>query len=435
MILVLAVVAFFAILLPKPETGIALLAFTLPISAIPLLGNTGLFKIAGLAAFAAWIPNLIVGRRRAQLVCRLTVVFAVFLLTSLCSAVMAGTAEAWMALQRLALGIGLYFMVTNLVTSWEQITHLLRWMVASGALVITLCLYLFLSGSALVREFAEASAVTRMQGLELGVDALAQFAVVLLMIALAGPFGRGFAFLGRLTVPLFTAVVVFTASREAFLALALGLLLYLVIGKHRLLGILSAGVLAAIPLLVPTGYFERIATIWEPDQQGWRTQLFPAAMHAFSVRPLIGWGLAAAPHAIYPYHNIPRELSSHNTVLEVMVNEGLFGAIPFLAAALLAVGVWYRVLRDQKHLAGNARSSSEALLLALVAFGVCAMFADLLLDPMVYFLMGLLVAATKFPTPGWNRNAGRNLSPQPDLRGSGQPDDGCQHSPQAAGAC
>ena len=403
LILLLAILGFCAIVVPKPEIGVVILAFTLPISAVPIIGDAGIFKITGLAAFAAWGLNVAVGRRRVQLAGPATVAFGIFLLSSLISAVAAGTPAGWLVFQRQLLGIGLYWMVANLVTSWAEVTRLLRWLIVSGALVIVACLYLYAAGSTMVSEAALTYAAPRMEGLSVGVNAFAQFAVVLLMIAVSGPFSGGIAHLGRLTVPAFAAAVVLTGSREAFLALAAALLLYLMIGKHRVLGILSALVFAVIPLLMPTGYFARIATIWEPGEQGWRPQLYAASLRAFTHRPVLGFGLA--------------------------------GAIPFAAALLLVFGAWRRNLRERRALAGNDRRSAEAVLLGALAFAVCAFFVDLQLDPTMYFLMGLLVAATNFPFPGWDRDAARNLSSKPDLRGPGQPDDGCQHTSQAAGAC
>jgi O-antigen ligase len=435
LILLLAILGFCAIVVPKPEIGVVILAFTLPISAVPIIGDAGIFKITGLAAFAAWGLNVAVGRRRVQLAGPATVAFGIFLLSSLISAVAAGTPAGWLVFQRQLLGIGLYWMVANLVTSWAEVTRLLRWLIVSGALVIVACLYLYAAGSTMVSEAALTYAAPRMEGLSVGVNAFAQFAVVLLMIAVSGPFSGGIAHLGRLTVPAFAAAVVLTGSREAFLALAAALLLYLMIGKHRVLGILSALVFAVIPLLMPTGYFARIATIWEPGEQGWRPQLYAASLRAFTHRPVLGFGLANGPHAIYPYHNLPMELASHNTILGIMVEQGLAGAIPFAAALLLVFGAWRRNLRERRALAGNDRRSAEAVLLGALAFAVCAFFVDLQLDPTMYFLMGLLVAATNFPFPGWDRDAARNLSSKPDLRGPGQPDDGCQHTSQAAGAC
>jgi len=147
------------------------------------------------------------------------------------------------------------------------------------------------------------------------------------------------------------------------------------------------------------GYFERIATIWEAGEQGWRMQLYPAALRAFAHHPIIGYGLAMGPHALYPYTNIPMELSSHNTVLEVMVEQGLIGTLPFALAALFVGAAWLYILRERKLLSGNARRSAEALLLASLVIGVCAMFIDLGVTPILYLLAALLVAAVRFEMP------------------------------------
>ena len=278
-VLVLIVVALLTALVLNPEYGIDLLALTLPLASFPVIGDSGLFKVAGLLAFGAWFLNVVVGRRPLRPLANFcTVALMAFALISLVSAVRAGTDDAWVNFQRLLLAIGLYFTVIGLVVSWAQVTRILRLMALSGAAMMAICLYLFVTGSAIVSHAAVGFVEPRLQGVDAGVNAFADLAAVLLMVTLTGPFSGGLAFWGRITIPVYAAGVVLTGSREAFVAVALAMALYLLFGRHRVYGILGAIVLVAIPIVMPMGYFERIATIWEAGEQGWRMQLYPAAL-------------------------------------------------------------------------------------------------------------------------------------------------------------
>jgi O-antigen ligase len=83
---------------------------------------------------------------------------------------------------------------------------------------------------------------------------------------------------------------------------------------------------------VPENIVERLATTGESVQSlslGGRFRLWRAGMHAFSDRPVMGYGTASFKHAITPELGYTAQ-TAHNSYLSVLVEEGLIGLLLFL---------------------------------------------------------------------------------------------------------
>jgi O-antigen ligase len=91
----------------------------------------------------------------------------------------------------------------------------------------------------------------------------------------------------------------------------------------------------------------RLRVAAESDDFAQREQLFPAAWQMFLEKPLLGWGPANNRYELVKY--VPRaELpyrETHNVVLELLTENGLVGATPYLMAMLLSVLAAWRARR------------------------------------------------------------------------------------------
>jgi O-antigen ligase len=106
---------------------------------------------------------------------------------------------------------------------------------------------------------------------------------------------------------------------------------------------LLAGALALPPLaallwwIVPSGSFERLATIGEQLQGGGLNQrwnIWTAGWHAFVKAPVLGTGAGSFVSAA----GLAPIDTAHNTALSIAVSGGLVAL--FLATAIVAVAIW-----------------------------------------------------------------------------------------------
>ena len=144
-------------------------------------------------------------------------------------------------------------------------------------------------------------------------------------------------------LPLGLVAVLLTASRGGFLAATValvgsGILLAYGHPKRVLAGALALPSLAALLWwIVPSGSFERLATISEQIQGGGLNQrwnIWTAGWHAFVKAPVFGTGAGSFVSAA----GLAPIDTAHNTALSLAVTGGLVAL--FLAVAIVAAAVW-----------------------------------------------------------------------------------------------
>jgi O-antigen ligase len=142
--------------------------------------------------------------------------------------------------------------------------------------------------------------------------------------------------------------IVGTGSRGPMVALAAGLLIFLLKGES-LLSKLKTGLILIVALgafLWASFQVEALRVRWESTliegKMSKRETLFPAAWQMFKEKPLAGWGPIR-----YRYHlgdRMPKEAfygrdvtqtDPHNLYLVILTETGLLGAVPFFAALWL----------------------------------------------------------------------------------------------------
>jgi O-antigen ligase len=189
-------------------------------------------------------------------------------------------------------------------------------------------------------------------------------------------------------LPLGLVAVLLTASRGGFLAAVValagsGVLLAYGHPKRALAGALALPPLAALLWwIVPSGSYERLATITEQLQGGGLNQrwnIWTAGWHAFVKAPLFGTGAGSFVSAA----GLSPIDTAHNTALSIAVAGGLVAL--FLATAIVAVAIWS--ITQTK---GPLR---WAMALTLVVWGITALVATVEENRTTWLLLALIALA------------------------------------------
>jgi len=218
-----------------------------------------------------------------------------------------------------------------------------------------------------------------------------------------------------ISLPIILNGLILTQSRGAFLGLAVGGVVMLLLApkgdRRKLYGLAALG-LVALSALAHEQFWERIQTIGaEKHERDFsaetRVVLAQAQLRMFADYPHGAGhrGTAAlsrqylsqeymANEAGVPEHQ--RARSSHNTVLSVLVEQGVVGIVIYGVLALVTLRRIMRVRRGPR----NEEESRIALLGASVAGGLavvfCAgQFADYLRAEVQMWLLAMLVALTR----------------------------------------
>jgi O-antigen ligase len=216
--------------------------------------------------------------------------------------------------------------------------------------------------------------------------------------------------------------IIFTKSRAGMIGLAVMLAVFvmsarLLTPKNLIIGILGGMVL--LPAL-PTSFWERAESIIDPskDDTGSREErrrLMTLAWDTFLEHPITGIG-AGQFRNYAPEGAIPMWRVSHNAILQVAAEIGVFGLAVFLFLIYRGFGaawwtrrtlLWIHWTRPKRrrtpapepedglddHDRLFLQTHSAAMVAALAAWLVSAMFASVAFNWTFYYLLGLSVAA------------------------------------------
>jgi O-antigen ligase len=189
-------------------------------------------------------------------------------------------------------------------------------------------------------------------------------------------------------LPLGLVAVLLTASRGGFMAAVValagsGVLLAYGHPKKILAGALALPPIAALLWwIIPSGSYERLATISEQLQGGGLNQrwnIWTAGWHAFVKAPLFGTGAGTFVSAA----GLAPNDTAHNTALSIAVNGGLVAL--FLATAIVAVAIW--------SIAQTKGQLRWALALTLVVWGITSTVATVEENRTTWLLLALIALA------------------------------------------
>ena len=189
-------------------------------------------------------------------------------------------------------------------------------------------------------------------------------------------------------LPLALVAVLLTASRGGFLAAVVALAgsgVLLVYGhpKRILAGALVLPPLAALLWwIIPSGSFERLATITEQLQGGGLNQrwnIWTAGWHAFVRAPVLGTGAGSFVSAA----GLAPLDTAHNTALSIAVGGGLVAL--FMAVAIVTVAIW-----SITQMKGQLR---WAMALDLLVWGITSMVATVEENRSTWLLLAIIALA------------------------------------------
>ncbi|HEY0376478.1 MAG TPA: O-antigen ligase family protein [Pyrinomonadaceae bacterium] len=150
-------------------------------------------------------------------------------------------------------------------------------------------------------------------------------------------------------VGMVSIAVVETGSRGGLLALAAGLMVFVLNGRSFLTRLRNVlGVLFVLAFLVWVGFqFEgtriRFEKTLEDGDLARREEIYPTAWQMFLERPLLGWGAIESTYELGGRlgHIDEDTKNPHNLILYGLVSTGLAGAIPlFLGTGLAVWAAW-----------------------------------------------------------------------------------------------
>ncbi|MBN2847854.1 MAG: O-antigen ligase family protein [Coriobacteriia bacterium] len=208
---------------------------------------------------------------------------------------------------------------------------------------------------------------------------------------------------------LMLAVVGLTLSRAAWVALAVGLAVLVVIGTRRVriavAGVTAAAAAAAVVLLGPAAALARLASVLDVSGNTSNTTRLLMARSSLAMiadRPVFGTGLEAFGLA-YPTYVLPGAevgvTHPHQVPLAFVAETGVVGLIALVAVVVVGALALRTVGRSPSGVGG-------ALAACMLAIGVGSLFQYFLYYEVAWLLAGLLMAAARAA----RRQAGSNVA-------------------------
>jgi O-antigen ligase len=363
--------------------------FVLPFDALaklPILGSIP--RLAGVVASAVGILHIL-ARRRVRPLSWFHVFAVLFVLwagvSSLWSIDPGATRTRFLTYLQL---LALVWLIWEMAWSPERRRGLVQAYVLGAGVAAVATIHNYLSGQvvALQTDAVRFSALNQDPNY-LGVI-LALALPMAWYLGLAAPSRRG-AWMWQLYVPLGITAILLTASRGAFLAALVALVIIpWTLGHVRLrtkvaLYALAAGSLMLAHRVVPQASLERIRSTRADIAAGYfggRGAIWLAGLEVAREHPLAGVGAGGFEAAVAP--TLHQEMSSHQTFLTILVENGLVGF--FLALAMVAAAM--TPLRDLLPL----QRRLWIVLLAVLAVGCMSLALDY--RKQLWFVLGLLAA-------------------------------------------
>jgi O-antigen ligase len=208
---------------------------------------------------------------------------------------------------------------------------------------------------------------------------------------------RRISWVWRLYVPLGITGILLTGSRAAFLTALVALVIIpWTLGRVRLrtkvaLYALAVGSVILATSFVPAASLERIHSTRADIEAGYfggRIYIWMAGLEVARAHPLAGVGAGGFGAAVAP--TLHYDMASHQTFLEILVEQGVVGLLLFFAV----VGAAIKPLR---HLPPLERRLWMVLLASLA---VGSMSLHLGHRKQFWFVLGVLAAQVAQPTPG-----------------------------------
>jgi probable O-glycosylation ligase (exosortase A-associated) len=250
---------------------------------------------------------------------------------------------------------------------------------------------------------------------------LVTFMPIAIVVAISPRNSWGRRIAACMIAGLMLTATVLTGSRGGAIGLAVMLVSLLFVAwkvRPRMIVVAVAGVLLTAPFM-PSSFWARMNTIIDDreDQLRYtgsreaRRRSMQEGIDTFIERPLTGVGVGQFKN-YNPPERRERWRETHNALIQVAAETGVFGLLTFsflIVRAVLAAASTRRALRRPKRrgmkdkdpvdvvLSAADRAAlhdhAAAMLVALITWFTCAMFASVAYNWTFYYLLALIVAA------------------------------------------
>ena len=310
-----------------------------------------------------------------------------------------------------------FVLMMNTLTTTQRLERLMSLILLCIGFIAALGVMNYASGENLVEGGRLAGAVGGIFGNpnDLALN-MVTFLPAVIVVALSSrqPFlKRGIA--AGIAVLMF-ATIVFTKSRGGLLGMLAAVAVLVVMARgwmQRVLAVIAiVGAVAVTPLL-PASFWDRMTTIVDEAQDKQftgsreaRQLVMTDGINTFLEFPITGVGAGQFKN-YNPPERKARWLETHNVLIQVAAETGIFGLIAFvflIVRAFMAALATRRRMRQkdwmssvhQAHKEDEAQALSEhtlGLTAGLVGWFVCALFASVAYNWTFYYVLALLVAA------------------------------------------
>jgi len=212
-------------------------------------------------------------------------------------------------------------------------------------------------------------------------------------------------YLGLINTCLLIVCLYWNASRIAWMAVLLSMLLVAILKKRKSLTVSLVAVLIFISSLVVFPLMkERVASILIPADWSDRMPLFKSAIKIFRNYPVLGTGIGTFEKVIrLPKYELPSSypvprntmLHAHNTYLEIASEMGIIGLLAFLSIFAVFFFKAFKLLRSNNSDFSNDERAvfmglvSSVFAVLVFAFGSSIITVGLTVSAYFWFIFGL----------------------------------------------
>jgi O-antigen ligase len=374
------------ILFLKPEIGVLLIIFLLPLEELNT-GGVSVIKLFSVVVFGCAIVHYLVFRRSQPLVSafqnKMIFLFLIMVVFSIIISI--DPSRTTSKILKLLRVIALYYFVINFIDS-KRLLVIAMWVFLLSGIVSTL--YGFLDPGQVSQRFMGTQGQPNLY-------ALSMVPRIPLIFAFYRMYKSIFVKIGLLVSLAFLSYgIVLSGSRGGMIAATIALILYAILQKNRLTWFAVTAVLVAVAVLVmPSEVKVRFGingSVEEGDTTFRRQTYQLYGLDLFSENMWFGIGLDgfAQAYAESEYRFLRGEDAirvAHNTFLEILVGTGVMGFIPFLLLLERSLRVAYRYAKPAYQ--------KISPLLAELSLAIFAMLGG--------YISGILFASRQYEKTFW----------------------------------
>lgn len=400
-VLSIVVIAGGLAILKRPEIGLLVVVFAIPLedfNQFPGLGTLSVIKLLSLGLFAAYVVHYITfGQREGLVHVPQNVYISLFMLAVLASDMVAiDPANAIDKTFKLVRMVSFYFLVINIVRSRSSLHRVLWTMIVAGFLSAVYGLYqYYITPEALEPDMRVSGTIDDPVSFSHAIVILLPL-VWYMLTHQSNLAARLFLAIAGLT---FLLGILLSGARSGMMAAAGALLLLALREKRPLINItLVALLIAGSLILMPEHIKRRVGLSYEIDKAAQfsserRETYYTFGLQLFLENPIIGTGMGGFAEAYsrseYRFMRSEGDVKriAHNMYLEIATGTGLLGLLPFLSILFVSLANLQRVLGCSQ--LGTLCDLAKMIRISLSAFMFVGLFSSSQYDKPLWLLIGL----------------------------------------------